>query len=76
MLHSRKILQESFGSPSATSTPFSRPDQTSSSQEFQVTMPVTEILDKDGLEVEQEITEIDEEKDNKTSTTIDNNKVT
>ena len=60
----RKTLQESLGSPSATSTPFSRPGQTSSSQEVQVTMPVTEALDEDSLEVEPQITETEEEKDN------------
>ena len=50
----RKILQESLGSPSARSTPISRPGQTRSSQDIWVAMPVKEALDEDGLEQQEQ----------------------
>ena len=58
----RKTRQESLRSPSASSTPISRPGPTRSSEEVRVTMPVTEALN-DGVEHQVIQTEKEEDKD-------------
>ena len=69
----RKILQESLGSPSARSTPISRPGQTRSSQDIRVTMPVKEALDKDGLEQQASVICEIEDKEKKLANIETNN---
>ena len=69
----RKILQESLGSPSARSTPISRPGQTRSSQDIWVTMPVKEALDKDGLEQQASVNCEIEDKEKKHADNETNN---
>ena len=59
----RKTLRESPRSPSTSSTPISRPSPPSFSEEVQVTMPVTDVLDEEGVEHQTIQTEKEEDKD-------------